>query len=277
MRYTKFSLQNFRGIKDAVEVDIDANNLICLVGNNESGKTTILQGIAWIGKLCKGERPEVGDLFVVRPKSRGLFTGQITLSAGILFDDEDIIGFQEQAKRRSQKQMIGAILQHVQKNAGRIELSFSYSFHLDSLESEMPKITNGNLQKKEISLLFNFIKDRLPDIVYYDDFRFRIPPRIRFLRNRDNAEAKRDYTLISPENRAWQQILDDMLLGDLSEQNETLKNAKRMYDFWWEDFVACWHIKNGNYIHKTTHFAIIYLCTRLISLDVCRTATRARR
>ncbi|MBM0170454.1 ATP-binding protein [Altererythrobacter sp. C41] len=47
VRYLKFRIQNFKGIKDT-EVDLRSStgaNVFSLVGLNESGKTTILEAI----------------------------------------------------------------------------------------------------------------------------------------------------------------------------------------------------------------------------------------
>lgn len=47
MRYTKFNIQNFKGIQ-ALTLDLERqplSKIITLVGLNESGKTSILQAI----------------------------------------------------------------------------------------------------------------------------------------------------------------------------------------------------------------------------------------
>ncbi len=45
MKYVKFTIENYRAIKDPLEIDLKQNDLIPLVGINECGKTTILQSI----------------------------------------------------------------------------------------------------------------------------------------------------------------------------------------------------------------------------------------
>lgn len=45
MRYIKFEIQNYRAIKNSLNIEVKQNALIALVGINESGKTTILQSI----------------------------------------------------------------------------------------------------------------------------------------------------------------------------------------------------------------------------------------
>ena len=92
MKYTKFTLENFKGISKPVVIDIGGKlkEPLCLVGNNESGKTTILKGIELIGKLCKGHVLKSGEAANYRPKVGIDFTGKIELGVGISFDTLDI-------------------------------------------------------------------------------------------------------------------------------------------------------------------------------------------
>jgi AAA15 family ATPase/GTPase len=70
MIYKKFYFNNYKGIKEKVEIDIDANSdkPYCIIGNNEGGKTTILKGINLIGKLCVGGKIKDQDLIKIKPK-----------------------------------------------------------------------------------------------------------------------------------------------------------------------------------------------------------------
>lgn len=45
MKYLKFKIENYRGIKKPLEISIKNSSLVPLIGINECGKTTILQGI----------------------------------------------------------------------------------------------------------------------------------------------------------------------------------------------------------------------------------------
>ena len=44
MKYLKFRIKNYRAIKD-LEIDLEKNSLIPIIGINECGKTTILKAI----------------------------------------------------------------------------------------------------------------------------------------------------------------------------------------------------------------------------------------
>ena len=45
MKYNKFIIKNYRAIEGPIEININKNKLVPLIGTNESGKTTILQAI----------------------------------------------------------------------------------------------------------------------------------------------------------------------------------------------------------------------------------------
>lgn len=45
MKYTKFTIENYRAIKNPIEINVKKNKLIPLIGANECGKTTILHAI----------------------------------------------------------------------------------------------------------------------------------------------------------------------------------------------------------------------------------------
>ena len=61
MKFTKFRFENYKGLSN-VEIDmLDGKNPICLLGLNESGKTSILKAIHTLGRICKGEDLNNGE------------------------------------------------------------------------------------------------------------------------------------------------------------------------------------------------------------------------
>ena len=73
MYYKSFSIANYKGIKDRLEFDLDVNAEVphCIIGNNESGKTTILKAIELIGRLCQGKILQNGARKAIKPKGDG--------------------------------------------------------------------------------------------------------------------------------------------------------------------------------------------------------------
>ncbi|MFT4967302.1 MAG: ABC-type cobalamin/Fe3+-siderophores transport system ATPase subunit [Candidatus Deianiraeaceae bacterium] len=84
IQYQQFSLQNFKGIVRKVLIDISENSNApyCFVGNNECGKTTILEGVELIGRVCQGYVLQDGELNKTR-KTGAVFSETIQLTATI--------------------------------------------------------------------------------------------------------------------------------------------------------------------------------------------------
>jgi ABC-type cobalamin/Fe3+-siderophores transport system ATPase subunit len=129
MRYSKFILQNYRGISEKVVIDLgeDRKKPICLVGNNESGKTTILKGIEQIGDLCRGNVLENGELVRCRPKRGMEFSGDIILSAEILFDNNDL-------KINTEDDQFDELKTKIKSIDKKCQISFIYGYDLSALE-----------------------------------------------------------------------------------------------------------------------------------------------
>ena len=71
MIYKKFYFKNYKGIKDRLEFEIDANSNkpYCIIGKNEGGKTTILKGINLIGQLITGSgKIKEQEIIKIKPK-----------------------------------------------------------------------------------------------------------------------------------------------------------------------------------------------------------------
>lgn len=64
-------------------------NHISIVGNNESGKTTILKGVNIISKLCCGYKLKDSEISEIKPNI-DYFTGEIKMSAELSFNKNDV-------------------------------------------------------------------------------------------------------------------------------------------------------------------------------------------
>lgn len=220
MRYKSFSLTNFRGISDEVKIDVvDFSKIISIIGNNESGKTTILQGIEYIGYLCKGNILTNGKLKRALPEKQnsGFITVDTVFKCEILLSSSDI------------DLLDNKTLKSVISNASNtIECVFVYSFASSTPNGNSKSINiNGTSYKdSDIGNLFDVIQDNIQDVVYLDDFKFEIPDEIVFMDNDSVEKISKDdlYKLNSKENRMWQDILNDILLASLSDND--LKREK---------------------------------------------------
>ncbi len=102
MHYTKFRIQNFKGIKDAtVQLDNSGTpGVYAFVGLNESGKTTLLEAIHSFspdyatGELVGGDRKSGVPIKNRVPRHQiSSFTGQISVEASVALDEQDIVQF----------------------------------------------------------------------------------------------------------------------------------------------------------------------------------------
>ena len=233
MKYTKFTLENFKGISKPVVIDIGGKlkEPLCLVGNNESGKTTILKGIELIGKLCKGHVLKSGEAANYRPKVGIDFTGKIELGVGISFDTLDIKrNFQlqsididepdirEQSERHNS--LVNQFLNSIRDNTNNIFIKFVYEYEASHMASSFINV-NENIGDDEAAYLLKLIGKNLPEIIYLDDFCFDVPDIIRFSKNNDEEDSSG--ILNSRQNKEWQNIFQDILKGATDKNNKRKK------------------------------------------------------
>ena len=197
MIYRKFYFENYKGIKEKVEIDIDANSEkpYCIIGNNEGGKTTILKGINLIGKLCvSGGKIKEQDLIKIKPKI-DFFSENICLGTILQFNNKDF---------PNEKQLTFL------DGDNHLEVIFTFKFSKNKFdETEIEIKLNSNKIANELHKhIFSLIKEKAQEIVYYDDFMFEIPEFIRYKKNKKKIEDKK---FLSDLNNSWQDIFDDIL------------------------------------------------------------------
>ena len=215
MKYLSFSLENYKGIKEKVTIDInDEKSLSCIIGDNSSGKTTILQGIQLIGFFCSGNKLQPNTSTSIKPKGI-IFSGDITFSATIKITDEEMAdGFKDSKKREL-----------IKKNSNIIRVEFIYTYNESGEFSGNKTIISIAEQKEDIIKshpLNELLSTKLPEIIYYDDFDFQVPPKITFLKG--NREDKRT---AQEKNKAkkWNKIFDDILTGASEGKLTSFKNS----------------------------------------------------
>ncbi|MBI3197671.1 MAG: AAA family ATPase [Rhodospirillales bacterium] len=98
MRFTRFEIENFKGIKSAV-LDfskLPTSNIFTLVGLNESGKTTVLEALNSFLPDQEGTDAIYKDIIqllqfqdLVPKGKKANFTGNIVVRGHLEFDDDD--------------------------------------------------------------------------------------------------------------------------------------------------------------------------------------------
>lgn len=234
MKYTKFTIDNFKGI-DKVNVDLSNDRVITLVGLNESGKTTIMEAINLFYKMIKGDEPGELELKTFRPKGAG-FSGNIKIEGQLEIEDEDKKKIEDHWKNTLNKR---TKLEIPNFFSYTYEFKFSLDEHKDTtrlcvftVKNIQAKSNLSKTNKADWQNLIEYIKESIiPEILYYDDFIFDIPDKIRFLKK--TAPEGTDLNVKDKNlNHTWQLVMDDIL----KSTNPLFTSfQKRVVDFWDND------------------------------------------
>jgi len=234
MKYASFTIKNYKGI-DKVDIDLQNNRVVTLVGLNESGKTTVMEAINLFYQMIKGNEPKEFDLKQFRPKGAG-FSSKIEISGKLKFEDSDAKKIQaywgkEMGKRTKLEipESFSYTFNFLYKVDKYLKTERTCSFGVKTSTSKRNLIISSNADWQK---LVKFIKDTvIPETLFYDDFIFEIPKQIQFVR--DNAPAGTVIPIENEEsNSTWQFALDDILKSTNSEFNSF---ADRVVSNWEED------------------------------------------
>ena len=205
MKYTKFEIFNFKGIKH-LGLDLtkqNNSNVITLVGLNESGKTTILQAIDWFYHPL-----HYNDHELMPKDKRANFGDSISVKANVKLNGSDEKEVSKTALR------YGYVLT---ENVGSFILERKFYFRDSVLTQKsenweiklIGKKRRGGTVEHDIcekdpekwKFISNYIKEKmLPPVVYYENFLFDIPDKIYL------------DTDISVENNSYyREVLQDVL------------------------------------------------------------------
>ena len=196
MKYLSFSLENYKGIKN-FNLNLDKNKPIVLVGLNESGKTTILEGIEHIGRHCKqlsrkksDQLLTNGELAKIKPRKIG----------GQFFSDK--VKFSCTFEYESNKPVY--------------QLDFIYVFDKDTFQ-KYDILYNGSKLDFEDVDTFENISQNMPEIIYYSDFDLEVPTEIPFYTTAFKKKDEAVNTLKDAEEKEkrnnipqWREILQDI-------------------------------------------------------------------
>lgn len=222
MNYLSFGIKNYKGI-ESVKVSLgETGKPILLVGDNESGKTTILEAICLIGRHCQylhackyGKLLGTEKLIVKRdawlmerqvndiiPRRQEPFSGSTVLSCTV--------------SDGGRNKTISFIYSH--KNAKHI--SYAIELHGTRIDEKADWGDREEALSKRIS-------EELPQIIFYDDFSFTIPKGVKFYTTRyktnlgeeqhrglDKEERKPD----GIRNQFWKDVFEDIACSCAGEQ-----------------------------------------------------------
>lgn len=221
LSFQKFRIQNFKGIDD-VEIDLIKNNLILLLGLNESGKTTILKGIesfTFLNDPTKDYNPKFFQS--IRRKSDVGSNAPAIITAQIKIEEELKI---PKLKKLGDTELTEKDIENIN----------SFLFHLNEEKvitiSRVFPFKNGTPQRyhykfetkhpfgsnKLASYLAHEIVNICPFIIYFEDFKDRIPEKI-FV----NEKRTDSFDII------WYDIIDGLFYN--TNKDFSIKSFKKLF------------------------------------------------
>lgn len=241
MKYSKFTLINYKGIPK-IELDLNKkpqSNIFTLVGLNESGKTSLLEGIyLFYSDISNAEA------YSLIPKSRQYsFSDHISIIAELEIESKDYVEIKRLLEDKYKFYLAGDI--------PKIEITKKYNFNKSTpLEDDNWKQILYNLpfegktkKSKKIARLHEWKneawqevsdlirKKLLPKILYYPDFLFKFPEKI-YLESFDKEGT---------EQEEYRSVIRDILQSidtNLTLEEDLLLKMKKSDDKAYKDSLS---------------------------------------
>lgn len=216
MKFTYFKFKNFKGIEDQ-KLDLSksiGSNIYALVGLNESGKTTILEGINFFSHKTESldglniDNYTIDDIHSLIPiNKRDNFNGCITIEAGLELSDKDIVEVKKAIKNEKGidvSQCSSEVIytqnyyfKNSQHQSQKNESLWTYSaIGKTPRAKKIRQLSND----EKLPASTNYIKKNIPSILYFPNFLFEFPEKI-------NLDPDGD----DPKDHFYQRIIQDIL------------------------------------------------------------------
>lgn len=195
MHFRSFRISDYRAIASA-EVPV-SNNLIPLIGVNESGKTSILQAIFAFDK--NGDSTG-GGVHLAYQNRYNIGAGACSIAAEVQITNDDFVALSGELRLTEESDLFASL-----KSCVEAEKTFILERRLD-LEGR-PYSVQGLDGADEWPRLATAIQRRLPFILYFDDFTDRVPTSIDFQR----ADNDRGYRYSTGSITPWQRVIEEIV------------------------------------------------------------------
>lgn len=201
MRYRKFSAQNFRGIdRLQLELPIDPA-IITLVGLNESGKTTVLEAMNYFRynpeslEALDIKGYSVKDSHSLIPISKqSNFNESIQIQVEVELDSDDIEGLKKHLRANqkisevddvSTRFNITQTLKFSDSKYKSTNNTWGLTLKIKKQKKRGFSVASGDVWQAAV----DFLKGKLPPIIYFPTFSLEIPDKI-YLENPPSEERK---------------------------------------------------------------------------------------
>lgn len=220
LSYVKFDIKNFKGI-DEVSVNLVKNDLVLLLGLNESGKSTILKAIECFDYLNDPPKEENAKYFQnIRNKSKVgsnkevVITATINIESNIHQLEENKIG--DKALTAEEVQEINSFIEHINIEK-HVVISRVFPFKNGELSKYFYRIESKHIfSSKNLSRLIALeLVNICPFIIYFEDFKDRIPEKIYINKKSDSFDS------------SWYDILDGLFYN--TDDDFNIEAFKKYY------------------------------------------------
>lgn len=228
MKLISLKVKNFKGIEDVTLTlsGLPNSDVFCLVGLNESGKTTVLEALdaykGWSETLKPVTSSATGDLDKSRfvPKSKiSTFTDSITLQVTCKLDEADIVAAKKCAAALGYTlTSLGDTLvrhQHYDFNAG-VFIKERNTFSLSTRGIKGRGKTERELPDEIEMAIYKELVKHLPAILYFPNALFDTPDQI--VLDEEASTAKDAYY-----RRVFQDAFDDIGEGHKLQEHITAR------------------------------------------------------
>lgn len=194
MEYKEFILEKYRAINQPITIKVDDNKFFCIIGENECGKSTILQGI-----------------YAFDCSNDAMTQGVHLKDVGNLYNigDNNIAKIKALIDIKYSKSQVNEIIKKFNANAEKVDcdlLTITRSingktlYSIEELQNETEEIQD-TISKEIINYL--------PKIIYFDDFTDPLPNKIN---------------LQDEQFRTWINVVDLLVQSISSDSKLTVQN-----------------------------------------------------
>jgi predicted ATP-dependent endonuclease of OLD family len=176
MKYKKFIIQNYRAVKKPLEINVERDKLIPIIGLNESGKTTVLHAIAafdhYIDNYHDGMHlNDVDNLYEINPPDPKIIAIVQTSFTDVIDALNVIKGKAPEATARLLEKI------NQDKNSIPSEITITRNLKNKQYSLDWEDARGSELENLLGTELIRF----LPWLLYFDDFRDKVSDEIEIV------------------------------------------------------------------------------------------------